>query len=135
METEINRANRYNEHLSLCLMGIDLEVIDPKMSYEIKDRNLRLIGSTLSRLIRKCDALGRLDAETFALLMPETSQSQAEPVCNRLKNLLLAKRLDVDGLRMHVDLTIVAVDCEAGMSASDLLLQAEKDFSAVKRPA
>ncbi|MEJ2096772.1 MAG: GGDEF domain-containing protein [Deltaproteobacteria bacterium] len=129
LETEMNRAERYGEPLTLCLMGITLEVANLKMSYEIKDRNLRLIGSTLSKLIRRCDSLGRLNAETFALLMPETSPSQAKPVCNRLINLLLEKKLDIDGLRIHVDLSIVAVECHAGVPASDLLAQAEKEFS------
>ena len=91
LETEIHRSRRYQEHLALCLMGIDLEVSDNRMSFEIKDRNFRLIGQTLSTLIRKSDYLGRLDAETFALLMPQTSAQKAEPVCNRLRNLLLKK--------------------------------------------
>jgi hypothetical protein len=128
METEINRANRYNEHLSLCLMGIDLEVVDAKMSYEIKDRNLRLIGKTLSKLIRRCDSLGRIDAETFALLMPETSAEQAVPVCNRLRNLLMEKRLDADGLRMEVVLKIVALDGQQDVPGMVLLAEAEKNF-------
>ncbi|MCW8802493.1 MAG: efflux RND transporter permease subunit, partial [Candidatus Bathyarchaeota archaeon] len=113
METEINRARRYKETLSLCLMGIDLEVADLKMSYEIKDRNLRMIGQSLSKLIRKCDSLGRLDAETFALLMPETPTEQAEPVCSRLRSLLMEKRMDIDGIRMKVALNIVALDCQS----------------------
>jgi len=91
LETEIHRSRRYRENLTLCLMGIDLQVSDNRTSFEIKDRNFRLIGQTLSTLIRKSDYLGRLDAETFALLMPQTSAQEAEPVCNRLRNLLLRK--------------------------------------------
>jgi len=107
LETEIHRAKRYQEQLSLCLMAIDITVADEKMSFEIIDRNFRLIGQTLSDLIRKCDSLGRLDAETFALLIPKASADQAAPVCNRLRNLLMAKQMDVDGLRLDVVLGIV----------------------------
>jgi diguanylate cyclase (GGDEF)-like protein len=127
--TELNRARRYEEDISLCLMGIDLEVADLKMSYEIKDRNLRLIGQTLSKLIRKCDSLGRLDAETFALLMPETPTDQAEPVCNRLRNLLMEKRMDVDGIQMEVVLSIVELDHSSKEAADEMLDRVEKNFA------
>jgi diguanylate cyclase (GGDEF)-like protein len=132
LETEMNRARRYEESLSLCLMGIDLEVANLKLSYEIKDRNLRMIGQTLSKLIRKCDSLGRLDAETFALLMPETPTDQAAPVCNRLRNLLMEKRMDVDGLQINVDLNIVAMDYASEKTAKEMLDRSEKNFASVR---
>jgi diguanylate cyclase (GGDEF)-like protein len=133
LETEMNRARRYEEPLSLCLMGVDLEVADLKMSYEIKDRNLRMIGQTLSRLIRKCDVLGRLDAETFVLLMPETPRSQAEPVCNRLQSLLMEKRMDVDGIHMNVTLNIVELDVQSEETVTEMLDRSEKDFTELRR--
>lgn len=128
LETEIHRSKRYQDHLSLCLMGINLEVADEKMSYEIKDRNFRLIGQTLSTLIRKSDYLGRLDVETFALLMPQTTAEEAEPVCHRLRNLLVAKRMDVDGIQMDVVLSIVDFDHLAKENATDLINRAKRNY-------
>ena len=129
LETEIHRSRRYQEHLSLCLMGIELEVSDQKMSFEIKDRNFRLMGQTLSTLIRKSDYLGRLDAETFALLMPQTSGPKAEPVCHRLRNLLLGKSLDTDDIRIKVALSIVDVDYAATDTGADILNRARKGLT------
>jgi len=126
LETEIHRSRRYQEHLALCLMGINLEVSDKRMRFEIKDRNFRLIGQTLSTLIRKSDYLGRLDAETFALLMPQTSASKAEPVCNRLRNLLLGKKLDTDGIRLDVALGIVDFDHQSKETALQILNRSRK---------
>ncbi len=134
LETEIHRSRRYQEHLALCLMRIDLEVSDKRMSFEIKDRNFRLIGQTLSSLIRKSDYLGRLDAETFALLMPQTSTSKAEPVCNRLRNLLLEKKLDVDGIRLDVVLSIVEFDHQSKETAVQILERSRKYFEDKRKP-
>ena len=128
LETEIHRSRRYQEHLALCLMGINLEVSDKRMRFEIKDRNFRLIGQTLSTLIRKSDYLGRLDAETFALLMPQTSASKAEPVCNRLRNLLLGKKLDTDGIRLDVALGIVDFDHQSKETALQILNRSRKEI-------
>ena len=121
LDTQVQRAKRYHEDLSLCLMGIKFEVADLKMSFEIKDRNFRMIGQTLSKLIRKSDYLGRLDVETFALLMPQTSAQQAEPVCQRLRSLLMAKRIDVDGIHLEVKLNIVELDHHSEETAEQFL--------------
>jgi diguanylate cyclase len=126
LETEIHRSRRYAENLSLCLMGIEQEVADAKMSFEIKDRNFRLLGQTLSKLIRRSDYLGRLDAETFALLMPQTSTQEAEPVCNRLRNLLREKNFETDGIRMNVKLSIVGIDFESREMSEDVLKRARQ---------
>ncbi len=128
LETEIHRSKRYQEHLSLCLMGIDFEVADAKRSFEIKDRNFRMIGHTLSNLIRKSDCLGRLNAETFALLMPQTSAQQAEPVCRRLRNVLMAKRIDVDGIHLDVVLSIEEFDHRSEDTAVQVLERSSKNL-------
>jgi len=133
LETEIHRSKRYQDHLALCLMGIDFEVADAKMSFEIKDRNFRMIGQTLSKLIRKSDYLGRLDAETFALLMPQTSAHQAESVCHRLRNLLMAKRIDVDGIHLEVVLSIEEHDYTSEDSGEQLLECASRNLTVQKK--
>ena len=133
LETEIHRSRRYREHLALCLMGVDLEVSDPKKSFEIKDRNFRLIGQTLSTLIRKSDVLGRLDAETFALLLPQTSAQKAEPVCNRLRNLLMMKKLEDDGIRLDVLLSIVEFDHQSKETAVQIINRSRKNIEDRKK--
>ena len=133
LETEIHRSRRYREHLALCLMGIDLEVSDQRKSFEIKDRNFRLIGQTLSTLIRKSDVLGRLDAETFALLLPQTSAQKAEPVCNRLRNLLMMKKLEDDGICLDVTLSIVELDHQSQETAVQMINRSRKHIEDRKR--
>jgi len=121
LDTEAHRSRRYKEALSLCLMGVDLDFMDPQMSYDIKDRNFRSLGQTLSGLIRKSDTLGRLDDQTFGLLMPQTTVREAGPACNRLKERLLAKRLDSDGIKLTVTLGLAELDYEAEEKGADLL--------------
>ncbi|MFC1829294.1 MMPL family transporter [Thermodesulfobacteriota bacterium] len=126
IETEVHRSRRYKENLSLCLMEIDIEFADPQMQYDLKERNFRSLGETLNCLIRKSDALGRLDDQTFALLMPQTSAQQAEPVCKRLKELLLAKRLETDGIRLKVSLGVSGLNYDAEEFAEDLLAKSNE---------
>ena len=111
------------------LRGIDFEVANREMSYDIKDRNLRLLGQTLSKIIRKSDTLGRLDAGTFALLMPVTPLQKALPVCTRLASILMEKRLDVDGIRIHVTLGLADFQPGQDKSAMDLMTRAQEDLA------
>ena len=81
---ETNRAIRYDEDLTLCLMGIDTDAATIHGDYTAMDRMYRVFGQTLSREIRKCDALGRIDAQTFALLITQATTQKAEAVWKRL---------------------------------------------------
>ncbi|MFC1859640.1 efflux RND transporter permease subunit, partial [Thermodesulfobacteriota bacterium] len=121
LESETHRSGRYKENLSLCLMALDLEFTDAHMSYDIKDRNFRSLGETLAKLIRKSDTLGRLDEQTFALLLPQTSVQEAEPVCNRLKDLLTAKHLETDGIELTVTLGLAGLNYDTEEYGAELL--------------
>jgi len=125
---EFHRSLRYGEKLSVCLMAIDFEVADLEMSYDIKDRNLRVMGEALSRIIRKSDTLGRLDAGTFALLMPATPLTKALPVCTRLADILMEKRLDVDGIRINVTLGMAEFIPGQDSLPLDLMARAHDDL-------
>ena len=109
-------------------MDIDFEVADQEMSYDIKDRNLRLMGEALSRIIRKSDTLGRLDAGTFSLLMPATPLNKALPVCTRLADILMEKRLDVDGIQIQVTLGMAEFLPGQDSSGMDLMARAQADL-------
>ena len=128
LDVEFHRSLRYGEKLSICLMDIDFEVADQEMSYDIKDRNLRLMGEALSRIIRKSDTLGRLEAGTFALLMPATPLKKALPVCKRLADILMEKRLDVDGIRMHVALGMAEFLPGKDTSGIELMARAQAEL-------
>jgi diguanylate cyclase (GGDEF)-like protein len=133
LETEAHRSRRYKEDLSLCLMEIGLEFADPNMSYDIKDRNFRSLGETLSEIIRNSDTLGRLDDQTFALLMPQTPVREAGPACNRLKERLLAKRLEIDGIKLSVTIGLAELDYEAEEYGADLLAHSTEALQRAKR--
>jgi diguanylate cyclase (GGDEF)-like protein len=132
LDVEFHRSLRYGGHLSICLMGMDFEVANQEMSYDIKDRNLRLMGEALSRIIRKSDTLGRLDAGTFALLMPATPLSKALPVCTRLADILMEKRLDVDGIRVQVSLGMAEFLPDKDAAFTDLMARAHADLEQQK---
>jgi len=133
LETEAHRSRRYKEDLSLCLMEIDIEFADSSMSYDIKDRNFRSLGETLSEIIRNSDTLGRLDDQTFALLMPQTPVREAGPACNRLKERLLAKRLETDGIKLSVTIGLAELDYEAEEYGADLLTHSTEALQRAKR--
>lgn len=110
LETEAYRAQRFGEDLSLCLIGIDFESTSPEPSFEARDNTLRSFCETLTTFTRKCDTEGRIDVQTFAILLPRTSKQNAQMICDRLEGILKEKRFESDGLRLKAFLKVVDID-------------------------
>lgn len=84
LETEIEETRTYNKNLCLCLMEIDIETPDFIKSNEDKNSLFNSLTSLLSGQIRNRDVLSRIDMQTLALLMPDTSIHKARQFYDRL---------------------------------------------------
>ena len=123
LETETYRAQRFCDELSLCLIGIDFEITDQEPGFEARDRILRSFCETLTSYSRKSDIGGRIDAQTFGLLMPKTSKQEAQMICDRLKEKFSEKEFESDGLRLKVFLKIVDLEYDNADEVGPATLQ------------
>ena len=88
LEKEIQRARRYHTDLSLYLITLEEEGDSSVDCFDVNDPMLCGLSDAISGQIRKSDTLGRLDARTFALILPQTSAAKALVVRNRLEDLI-----------------------------------------------
>jgi PleD family two-component response regulator len=105
-------------------MRFDFEGTGPAPDNFTKERILRSIGEAFSIQVRKCDTLGRFDHQTFALLMPHTSTSEAQLFCDRLKQLLAEIGEQIDGVQVKLNVGLTDFVSETDESASDILARA-----------
>lgn len=78
----------------LALFDLDhLDAINTVIGHEAGDLALLTFASVSRRIARKHDLLGRLEGDTFGLLLPNTTQEQAEAICQRLLAVLAGERL------------------------------------------
>jgi hypothetical protein len=132
LNIETNRAIRYDEDLTLCLMGIDTDAATMHADYTATDRMYRVFGQTLSREIRKCDALGRIDAQTFALLITQATTQKAEAVWNRLEKALNTELVHISNAPLKLTFTIANLQHTRDETGSGLMARALAAFETAK---
>lgn len=118
---EINRAHRYGRPLSLVLIDLDyFKRVNDRFGHDAGDMTLKHVVNASRELLRTTDIFARLGGEEFAVLMPETLESEAAVVAERLR--VKVARSIIDTLGGQVQITI---------SGGVAQLNAGEDFKAV----
>lgn len=79
LETELQRASRYNQDLSLIMLDLDfLKTINDTKGHLAGDSAIQQIGSILARQSRRVDIATRYGGEEFAVILPQTPISGAK---------------------------------------------------------
>jgi diguanylate cyclase (GGDEF)-like protein len=128
LTVETNRALRYGEDITLCLMTVDFKDTAVTSDYNAMDRVLKVLGRTLAREIRRCDTLCRLEAQTFALLITQAKVQKARTVWNRLEQLLKERLAEITDIALTLSFTTVNLLHDTDKNGIDLMDRAMKAF-------
>lgn len=86
LDEEVKRSRRYNSTLSLLLCDIDhFKLINDQYGHQQGDIILREVSLILRRNIRSTDIAARYGGEEFVIILPETTQSDARIVAERIR--------------------------------------------------
>ncbi len=89
METgkkEIERANRYEEPLTLMMIDIDhFKDVNDTYGHVAGDKVLKQLGTILEENVRKVDIVGRLGGEEFGIILPNTNLDNAKKAGERIR--------------------------------------------------
>ncbi|PMR72664.1 sensor domain-containing diguanylate cyclase [Billgrantia endophytica] len=85
-DTELKRAQRYGQPLSLMMLDVDnFKTINDGVGHIAGDQALRDVAGTIMATVRDCDLVGRYGGDEFILLMPETTATGAWEMAERLR--------------------------------------------------
>lgn len=85
-EKEIERARRYDKHLSGLMLDLDeFKSINDTHGHQIGDDVIRKVGEICRKTLRGIDIIGRFGGEEFAIILPESDAKQANEVAERLR--------------------------------------------------
>ena len=88
-ETELRRARRYGSQFSILLLDIDhFKQINDQYGHLTGDDVLFSVADLLKKNIRDVDVLGRWGGEEFMLILPNTNQSEALTLAEKLRQLI-----------------------------------------------
>lgn len=132
LATATSQARRYNEALTLCFIGVDLDTahIQSFASGPLQD-----LCGILSKELRSCDTLTPLDPSTFALLLPRTNGRHAQAVSARLQKTIKAffKGDPLEPKRVY--LTATHLDDPHIRRGEDMLAAAQDQLESLRVPA
>ena len=108
------QARRYNRPLSLVIMDVDnFKVANDTGGHPYGDKVLQMVTQEIEACCRKADLPARWGGDEFAVLMPETSSSEACAVAERIRQEITARSLtDPNGVR--ISLSVGIADLNSG---------------------
>ncbi|MFQ5329862.1 MAG: diguanylate cyclase [Thermodesulfobacteriota bacterium] len=89
LDYEVERARRYNMHLSLIFFDIDkFKIVNDTHGHLIGSKLLQEVASVIRTLLRKVDMACRYGGDEFVLVLPQTTKEQAYQATKKLRDLI-----------------------------------------------
>lgn len=86
LRKEIDRANRYNNDLSLIMFDIDsFKSVNDNYGHHIGDKILMEVVAVAKESIRSNDILARYGGDEFMVICPQTNKTKAKKIAERLR--------------------------------------------------
>lgn len=122
LEEEIARAERHRTHLSCLLVSVDeVERLVGEHGAELPERAVAYLGHALERQLRRFDRVGRPTAGELAIVLPGADERRAEIVARRALGRLHAVKIELEGVRRPLPVSIGIAAWHAGLGGQQLL--------------
>ncbi|WP_286787243.1 MULTISPECIES: GGDEF domain-containing protein [unclassified Pseudomonas] len=111
LDAEVSLWQRYHNSLLLAVIDVDhFKRVNADFGHLAGDKVLKIIGTQLSKKLRRTDFIARFGGEEFVVLLPNTSMEEGEP-------LIQALRAAIEACPFHFKGERVTITCSAGLTA------------------
>ncbi|MGE5173940.1 MAG: diguanylate cyclase [Betaproteobacteria bacterium] len=87
LKDELARSERYGHHLSLLMLDLDgFKYCNDTFGHLFGDKILKIIAETLLNTVRSMDIVARYGGDEFMVILPETKESMAVDIAERVRN-------------------------------------------------
>jgi diguanylate cyclase (GGDEF)-like protein len=124
LQEEINRAGRHGTPLSCLLVTIgNLDELSREHGSELPEQTLAYVGEALRRQLRHFDRIGRPSDRELLVLLPGADGPRGEIVARRVLDRLRTIKVEADGTREPLRVSVGLAAWQADLSGEDLLAQ------------
>jgi diguanylate cyclase (GGDEF)-like protein len=124
---EINRAARHDTSLSCLLVTIgNLDELIREHGAELAEQTLAYIARAIGSQVRDFDRIGRPSAGELVLLLPGADGPRGEIVARRALQRLRTIKVEADGARRPLSVSVGLAAWEPDLSGEDLLERARE---------
>ena len=126
-------ASRHNTKAAVFFIDLDgFKAVNDRIGHAAGDQVLVEVARRLERSIRPGDLVGRLGGDEFVVVLPRSSQQEAEHVSADIRNALIEPIFAADQV-IEVDVSIGCATTGDSPTAARLLATADDAMYAVKR--
>jgi len=128
LDSEVNRAKRYNHPLTLLFMDIDyFKRYNDTYGHLEGDKVLVSIGKIIKSCLRKMDTAYRYGGEEFTVILPETNRGEVMTVAKRIKDAMENEKFSPQSEKsISITISIGATEYCPGERISTLVQRADK---------
>lgn len=127
VEQEYQRWQRYGRALSVVVCDIDhFKRVNDNFGHQAGDKVLRVIAKTLAARLRKSDFVARYGGEEFVVLLPETTQSQAQRVMEGVREAIAACPFHFKEQPLEITMSFGITEYGSGDTAEIVFARADK---------
>jgi diguanylate cyclase (GGDEF)-like protein len=103
LERATSLGNRHGQEHSLILCDLDrFKAVNDQHGHVVGDHVLQLAAKELQKAIRTSDEVYRFGGEEFAILLPQTSESDARAVADRIRHFMSTIVVNCGESNIHV---------------------------------
>jgi diguanylate cyclase len=133
LEEELARARRINASCSVALIDLDwFKRINDAYGHPTGDEVLRTFATTMFANIRTVDRFGRYGGEEFLLVLPDTAESSAAQMLDRLRAIIADLDWSAFSTGMQVTISAGIATLHADENSDNLLARADCALYAAK---
>jgi len=126
LEKEVRRSQRYGGTLSLIMIDLDsLKQINDVHGHRAGDAALVHVANKISSCIRDTDLACRYGGDEFAIILPNTSLSDAMIVAQRLMDSVAREIVKIDDYKLHISISLGMTQYRQGSSIEDFMNDAD----------
>jgi diguanylate cyclase (GGDEF)-like protein len=124
LEEEINRAGRHGTPLSCLLVVIDnIDELSRRHGSDLSEQIFTYIAQVLGRELRQFDRIGRPSDGELLLLLPGADGPRGEIVARRVLDRLRTIKLEAEGMRRPLRISVGLAAWRKDVSGDELLRQ------------
>jgi diguanylate cyclase (GGDEF)-like protein len=135
-QQEHDTARRTERPYSILMIDIEhLKAVNDTYGHEAGSRAVNLVAEALVRLTRSTDLVARYGGDEFVVLLSGANKGIADEVAQRIRNVVFATTLEVDGKMVRIKVNVGAASfpehgnhLQAVIAAADRLMYKDKEL-------
>lgn len=136
LQAELIRSERHKRPMGVLMVDVDFfKKVNDAMGHPAGDELLRRLAEVLGADLRQTDLIARYGGEEFAVILPETTKSEAMQVAERMR-MAVEARINAGPTVFPMKVTVsigVATFPEDGKSGEQVLTAADQAMYVAKR--